>query len=408
MGCIPLLHAEHRHPRKLRYYSNDCSHRRHCGTRADLLHLHHGEPQRVWRPEGYRCYQSTDRLDDPFAGNGGRQYRLRPRHGHGRGLLCHVFKLSADARNHSALASHGEHRGGRALCSRAGKLDEHPPGSRARTSGRFPELSGMVTSDGIAVFSRDVTKVFGRGDTQVPALRGINLKIRLGELTMLVGPSGSGKTTLLCVITGLLDATSGELVVLGQRPAELSQEELILFRRKNLGFVFQQYNLIPALTASENVGVPLLAGGVKRQQAVTRGREFLATLGMAHRANALPSELSGGEQQRVALARALVHEPTLIVCDEPTSALDGRTGHTVMELLSATAVRSDRAVIIVTHDTRIFDFAHQIAHMDDGRIVSLEEDRKNVALTRALAPASTVVSLATKRRAFPYDRRLGT
>ena len=117
-----------------------------------------------------------------------------------------------------------------------------------------------MIADGIAVFSRGVTKVFGRGETQVPALRGINLKIRLGELTMLVGPSGSGKTTLLCVITGLLDATSGELVVLGQRPAELSLEELILFRRKNLGFVFQQYNLIPALTASENVAVPLLAG----------------------------------------------------------------------------------------------------------------------------------------------------
>src|SRR5215510_5474685 len=185
-------------------------------------------------------------------------------------------------------------------------------------------------TDGIAVFSRDVTKVFGRGDTQVQALRGIDLENHLGELTMLVGPSGSGKTTLLSVITGLLDATSGELVVLGQRPAKLSPEELILFRRENLGFVFQQFNLIPSLTAAENVAVPLLAGGVKRQRAVARGEEFLATLGMAHRAHALPSELSGGEQQRVALARALVHEPKLIVCDEPTSALDGRTGQTVM------------------------------------------------------------------------------
>src|SRR5215831_16246080 len=249
-------------------------------------------------------------------------------------------------------------------------------------------------TDGIAVFSRDVRKVFGRGETQVHALRGIDLKIRLGELTMLVGPSGSGKTTLLCVITGLLDATSGELVVLGRRPAELSQEELILFRRKNLGFVFQQYNLIPALTAAENVAVPLLAGGVKRQQAVTRGREFLATLGMAHRANALPSELSGGEQQRIALARALVHEPTLIVCDEPTSALDGRTGHTVMELLSATAVRPDRAVIIVTHDTRIFDFADRIAHMDDGRIVNIEESRKDGASTNAFASVPALWSPA--------------
>src|SRR5713101_5894166 len=248
--------------------------------------------------------------------------------------------------------------------------------------------------DGIAVFSRGITKVFGLGEAQVHALRGIDLEIRLGELTMLVGPSGSGKTTLLSVITGLLDATSGELVVLGERPTALSPEELILFRRENLGFVFQQYNLIPSLTAAENVAVPLLAGGAKRQQAVARGKELLATLGMAHRDRALPSELSGGERQRVALARALIHEPKLIVCDEPTSALDGRTGHAVMELLSATAVRPDRAVIIVTHDSRIFDFADQIAHMDDGRIVSLEEDRKNGNSANGLAPASATFSLA--------------
>ena len=251
-----------------------------------------------------------------------------------------------------------------------------------------------MVADDIAVLSRGVTKVFGRGETEVHALRGINLEMHLGELTMLVGPSGSGKTTLLSVITGLLDATSGELIVLGQSPAALSPEDLILFRRKNLGFVFQQYNLIPALTAAENVAVPLLAGGVRRQQAVARGKEFLATLGMAHRAHALPSQLAGGEQQRVALARALVHEPKLIVCDEPTSALDGRTGHAVMELLSATAVRPDRAVIIVTHDARIFDFADRIAHMDDGRIVSLEEDRKNGALTNGLAQASATLPSA--------------
>ena len=248
--------------------------------------------------------------------------------------------------------------------------------------------------DRIAVSSRDVTMVIGRGDTQVHALRGIDLNIRFGELTMLVGPSGSGKTTLLSVITGLLDATSGELVVLGRSPAELSQEELILFRRENLGFVFQQFNLIPALTAAENVAVPLMAGGTKRRGAVARGEEFLATLGMAHRTHALPSELSGGEQQRVALARALVHEPKLIVCDEPTSALDGRTGHAVMELLSATAVRRDRAVIIVTHDSRIFDFADQIAHMDDGRITSLEQNRKNRALANGFAPISGALPLA--------------
>lgn len=250
-----------------------------------------------------------------------------------------------------------------------------------------------MIADGIAVLCHDVTKVFGQGDTQVQALRGINLEMSLGQLTMLVGPSGSGKTTLLSVITGLLNPTAGELVVLGQHPAKLSPEDLIRFRRKNVGFVFQQYNLIPALTASENVAVPLLADGVKRQLAVAHGKELLATLGMAHRANALPSELSGGEQQRVALARALIHEPRLIVCDEPTSALDGRTGQAVMELLSATGVQSDRGLIIVTHDSRIFDFADRIAHMDDGRIVSVEENRKNGAPTnRLIATPATLPS----------------
>jgi len=241
-----------------------------------------------------------------------------------------------------------------------------------------------MNNENTAVVARNVTKVFGQGETQVQALRGINLEMRMGELTMLVGPSGSGKTTLLSVITGLLHASDGDLVVLGERPAQLSGEDLIRFRRKNLGFVFQQYNLIPALTAAENVAVPLLADGAKRQPSVERGREILATLGLAHRAHALPSELSGGEQQRVALARALIHEPGLIVCDEPTSALDGRTGHTVMELLSTTAIRPDRAVIIVTHDARIFDFANRIAHMDDGRIVDLEEDRKTVRKSESL------------------------
>lgn len=242
-----------------------------------------------------------------------------------------------------------------------------------------------MNGNGTAVTSRKVTKVFGRGEAEVHALRGIDLEIRKGELTMLVGPSGSGKTTLLSVITGLLNATSGDLVVLGERPGELSQDDLVVFRRQNLGFVFQQYNLIPALTAAENVAVPLLAAGVKRQPAVARGKELLETLGMAHRVQALPSELSGGEQQRVALARALIHEPRLIVCDEPTSALDGRTGHAVMELLSAQAVRPDRAVIIVTHDARIFDFADQIAHMDDGRIITVEENRKTGAPAADLA-----------------------
>ncbi len=234
----------------------------------------------------------------------------------------------------------------------------------------------MLPND-VAVSCRRVSKVFGEGETQVAALRGIDFDFHLGEMTMLVGPNGSGKTTLLSVIAGLLDPSGGDLQVLDERPAAMSAEDLVLFRRRNLGFVFQQYNLIPALTAAENVAVPLLAAGAPRREAVARGRDLLETLGMGRRAHALPAQLSGGEQQRVALARALVHEPRLIVCDEPTSALDGRTGQSVMELLSAAAVRPDRAVLIVTHDARIFHFAGRIAHMDDGRIVHLETNGKN-------------------------------
>jgi putative ABC transport system ATP-binding protein len=146
----------------------------------------------------------------------------------------------------------------------------------------------------------------------------------------------------------------------------------VVFRRRNLGFVFQQYNLLPALTAAENAAVPLLAAGAKRKPSVEKARDLLNQLGMEKRANALPRELSGGQQQRVALARALIHEPRLLVCDEPTSALDAETGHAVMELLRTVAVRTDRAVIVVTHDSRVFDFADRIAYMDDGRIVRTE------------------------------------
>ena len=223
-----------------------------------------------------------------------------------------------------------------------------------------------------AVSCRQVKKEFGTGDNRALVLRGVDFDVRFGEMTMLVGPSGCGKTTLLSVIAGLLDATGGEIAVLGQNMDELSGSDSVLFRRKNLGFVFQQYNLLPALSAAENAAVPLLAAGVPRKKAVDQASALLAELGMEQRLRALPSQLSGGQQQRVALARALVHEPRLIVCDEPTSALDHETGQAVMDLLTKVAVRDDRAVIVVTHDSRVFDFADRIAHMDDGRIVKTE------------------------------------
>ena len=228
-----------------------------------------------------------------------------------------------------------------------------------------------MESNGHAVSCRDVKKHYGEGETRIDALRGVDFDARFGELSFLVGPSGCGKTTLLCVIAGLLDRTGGDLTVLGERPDDLSGAERVLFRRKNLGFVFQQYNLLPALTAAENVSVPLLAAEVPRKEALDRAKALLSRLGLEKRMQALPSKLSGGQQQRVALARALVHEPRIIVCDEPTAALDHATGETVMELLASNAVQPDRAVIVVTHDSRVFHHADSIARMDDGRIVEV-------------------------------------
>ena len=247
----------------------------------------------------------------------------------------------------------------------------------------------MKSTDEYAVVCREVEKWFGEGEARVHALRGVDLEIRLGELAMLAGPSGCGKTTLLSVIAGLLDSSGGELEVLGEIPARMSPQERIRFRRRNLGFVFQQYNLLPALTAAENVAVPLLAAGMNRSEAVAEATRLLAQLGMEERASSLPALLSGGQQQRVALARALIHRPRLVVCDEPTSALDAKTGHTVMQLLSEVAVRPDRAVIVVTHDSRVFEFADAIAHMDDGRIQTIEPGAAHARQIAAeLAPAA--------------------
>ena len=223
-----------------------------------------------------------------------------------------------------------------------------------------------------AVAVEGITKWFGAGDAKVQALRGLDLEIEMGELAMLVGPSGCGKTTLISIIAGLLDATEGDLEVLGTRPKDLTARDQILFRRKNLGFVFQQFNLLPTLTAAENVAVPLFIAGVDRQQAVEQASELLDELGLGDRLSYLPANLSGGQQQRVAIARALIHNPRLIVCDEPTSALDAKTGHMVMELFSEVAVSPDRALIVVTHDSRIFEFADTIAHMEDGKVIGVE------------------------------------
>jgi putative ABC transport system ATP-binding protein len=231
------------------------------------------------------------------------------------------------------------------------------------------DLSPNQVATRASVRCTNVTKTFGTGRTAVQALRGVNLEVRTGELMMLVGPSGSGKTTLISILAGVLARDGGDCSVLDRDYSKMSVDDTTRFRGRNIGFVFQAWNLIPTLTAVENVAVPLIILGTPRYTATKRGSEMLRKVGLDDRMmQSLPFDLSGGQQQRVAIARSLVHNPRLIVCDEPTSALDSETGRKVMELMRQLAVGNERALIVVTHDARIFDFADRIAMMDDGVI----------------------------------------
>jgi len=243
-----------------------------------------------------------------------------------------------------------------------------------------------MTANGLAVRCQNIVKVYDTGDQKVTALDSVNLDIATGELMMLVGPSGCGKTTLISVIAGILDQDSGSCELFGENLLTMSSKDKLNFRAKNVGFVFQAFNLLPALNAAENVSVPLVINGMKRAEAERRASLVLEQVGLGERTTSLPSQLSGGQQQRVAIARALVHNPKLIVCDEPTSALDHETGHTVMMLLKDVALHKERALVIVTHDARVFGFADRIAEMDDGHIIKVVDSTNGTqtALTEAL------------------------
>ncbi len=247
--------------------------------------------------------------------------------------------------------------------------------TRRETIGTIPVTprgGDMTTATGPAVLLRGVTKEFGTGETKVTALRGVDLAMPYGELVLIIGPSGCGKTTLLSIVGGLLDATAGDVEVLGRNYARMGGGAKVRFRGSNIGFVFQQYNLLTALTALENVSVPLLIAGWSRRRAAEKSRGLLVAVGLGDRLDAYPNQLSSGQQQRVAIARALVHEPRLLVCDEPTAALDGASGRVVMNLIKEVAVQPDRAVIVVTHDTRVYDLGDRLVHLSDGRVESVE------------------------------------
>lgn len=220
------------------------------------------------------------------------------------------------------------------------------------------------------IVCKNVKKSFKVGSSVVEALRGVDFAVDAGKIRMIMGPSGSGKTTLISVVGGILTPDSGQCFFDGVDLLKLSDLEKTRFRAKNIGFVFQAFNLIPMLTVEENVIIPLIINGLEKEEALPKARVLLEEMGIGDKCLNYPTQLSGGEQQRVAVARAMIHDPKLVVCDEPTSALDHETGVKIMSLLRTLCDEKKTTLIIVTHDIRITEFADQIDHIEDGLIQS--------------------------------------
>ena len=221
-----------------------------------------------------------------------------------------------------------------------------------------------------AIIVRDVTKTYAEGGASVRALRGVDLEVHSGEIVMLVGPSGSGKTTLLSIMGCILQASSGSIRIAGQEVGHLRENELPRVRLDHIGFVFQGFNLFPTLTAGENIELMLDLKGIRGPQARKRAYELLERVGLADKFDVVPANLSGGQKQRVAIARALAGDPKIILADEPTAALDSHAGRTIMEMMRDLAHERGRAVLIVTHDPRVLEFADRTIRIEDGMIVN--------------------------------------
>lgn len=219
-----------------------------------------------------------------------------------------------------------------------------------------------------AIATRSIEMGFRNGSQYTQVLQNINLEIHRGEMHLLMGPSGSGKTTLLSILGGILTPSNGNVCLLGQDLGRLSKSQLSKFRLNNIGFIFQEFNLFPALSVVENVKLALEVKGIKGRPAQQEAMHLLERVGLAERARQLPRDLSGGQKQRVAIARALVGDPQLIMADEPTAALDSTNGHAVVELLRQLAKENNRTVVMVTHDARIVDVADRVTYLEDGVI----------------------------------------
>ncbi len=215
---------------------------------------------------------------------------------------------------------------------------------------------------------RELTKIYGSGPTAVPALEGVDMDIERGEVMLLMGPSGSGKTTLVSIMGCILRPTTGSVRILGEEITGLSERALPRVRLNNIGFIFQGFNLFPTLTAGENIEMALDLKNIRGSEARRRAMSYLEQVGMGEKYGTFPSDLSGGQKQRVSIARAIAGDPQVILADEPTAALDSHSGRTVMEMLRDLAHRHGRAVVVVTHDNRVLEYADRVVRIEDGRI----------------------------------------